>query len=294
MSIIDTPFKTTSKIPCLISQGVTTVIRYYNFTNSTTFPNKRLELSEAEALAAKGLQMAVVFQQRQNTASDFSDLKGFAAGREAFRHAQNSIGQPAGSGIYFSVDFDASTSEIRDNIIPYFQGVRRAFEQESGGNALYRVGVYGSGLTGTTLTNEGLIELVWLAMSRGFRGTRDALNAGAFNLAQQPPARTLCGMGVDFSDPNPNRPDFGAFTIDADVVVPVPLAGETAGTPHRVIARSGLRLREGPGTQFDVIGGLAFGQVVSVVSTSDGFAQVDVEGDGRLDGFASTAFLERV
>src|SRR5262249_23597894 len=153
--------------------------------------------------------------------------------------------------------------------IPYFQGVRRAFQQESGGNAQYRVGVYGSGLTSTTLTNEGLIELTWLAMSRGFRGTRDALDAGAYNLAQLPPARTLCGIGVDFNDPNPDGRNFGAFTIEVDAVVPVP--DTTVGNPHRVIARSGLRLREGPGTQFDIIGGLSLGQIVSVVSTTDGF-----------------------
>jgi hypothetical protein len=296
MSIIDTPFKTTDRIPCLKQQGVTTVIRYYNFTNSSVFPNKKLELPEAEALTANGLQIAVVFLQRQNSASDFSDLKGFAAGREAFRHAQNSIGQPSGTGIYFSCDFDASSSEIRNNIIPYFQGVKRAFEQESGGNAAYRVGVYGSGLTGNMLTSEGLVQLVWLAMSRGFRGTREALDAGAFNLAQVFPERTLCGIRLDFNDPNPNRPDFGAFKLDADVVVPTPVPAPvgTLGNPHRVIARSGLRLREGPGTQFDIIGGLGFGQVVSVASTSDGFAQVDVEGDGRVDGFASMSFLEPV
>src|SRR5215510_10075255 len=134
MSIIDTPFRTTSKIPCLKSQGVNTVVRYYNFSNSSVFPNKRLELAEAEALAANGLQIAVVFQQRQNRASDFDKSKGIAAGREAFRQAQNSIGQPAGSGIYFSVDFDAGNSDLNNNIIPYFQGVKEAFEQESCGN----------------------------------------------------------------------------------------------------------------------------------------------------------------
>ncbi|HJY29970.1 MAG TPA: DUF1906 domain-containing protein [Pyrinomonadaceae bacterium] len=223
MSIIDTPFRTTSSIPCLKSQGVKTVIRYYNFSNSSTFPNKRLELPEAEALAAAGLETAVVFQQRQNRASDFTELKGFAAGREAFRQAHHNIGQPSGSGIYFSVDFDASNSEINSNVIPFFQGVRRAFEQESGGNSEYRVGVYGSGLVSSRLTDKRLIELVWLAMSRGFRGTRDALEAGEFNLAQSPMERTLCGLGVDFNDPNPNRPDFGAFKIEVDAPVPVPV-----------------------------------------------------------------------
>ena len=292
MSIIDTPFNTRTSISCLKSRGVRTVIRYYNFSNSSVFPNKRLELPEAEALSANEMQIAVVFQQRQDRVADFSESKGFAAGRTAFRHAQHSIGQPTNSGIYFSVDFDASNSEITNNVIPYFQGVRRAFTEESGGNPEYRVGVYGSGLVSSRLTNEGLIQLTWLAMSRGFRGTRDALEAGEFHLAQRAPATQLCGLGVDFNDPNPARPDFGSFTIDTPVVPPGPVT--SIGEQHRVTARSGLRLREGPGSQFEIIGALRFGEIVSVVSTVDGFARVDVEGDGQIDGFASAAFLERV
>lgn len=291
-SIIDTPFNTESSISCLKSQGVTTVIRYYNFSNSATFPHKRIELPEAEKLAANGLQLAVVFQQRQNQASDFSEANGFAAGRAAFRHARQNIGQTEGSGIYFSVDFDASEAEVNGQIAPYFEGVRKAFQQESGGNSLYRVGVYGSGLTASLLTDRGLIELTWLAMSRGFRGTKKALQNGEFHLAQIAPEAKLCGLGVDFNDPNPNRPDFGAFTIATDAVAATPTSGMS--NKHRVIARAGLRLREGPGTQFDVIGSLSFGQIVSVASTTDGFALVDIEGDGRMDGFASSAFLERV
>ena len=263
MSIIDTPFNTRSQISCLSSQGVRTVIRYYNFSNSATFPEKRLELAEAQTLAAHGMQIAVVFQQRQNQVADFSASKGVAAGRRAYRHAQDNIDQPANSGIYFSVDFDASSSEIAQNIAPYFEGVKRAFDEESSGNPEYRIGAYGSGLVCTTLTQQGLITLTWLAMSRGFRGTREALSAGAFHLAQRFPDTTLCGLGVDFNDPNPDRPEFGAFTIDASS------DGSTAlpsvGTRHRVIARSGLRLREGPGTQFEIFGGLSLGQIVFVV-----------------------------
>src|ERR1051325_10636848 len=130
MSIIDTPFSTRNSIPCLKSQGVSTVIRYYNFSNSGVFPNKKLELPEAEALSANNVQIAVVFQQRQNKVEDFSELQGFAAGRAAFRHARHSIGQPTNSGIYFSADFDASNNEITNAVIPYFQGVRRAFTEE--------------------------------------------------------------------------------------------------------------------------------------------------------------------
>ncbi|HEU4511152.1 MAG TPA: DUF1906 domain-containing protein [Pyrinomonadaceae bacterium] len=227
MSIIDTPFKTTSKLACLRSQGVRTVIRYYNFTNSSVFPNKRLELAEAQAISANGMQIAVVFQQRQDRVADFSEAKGLSAGRTAFRHAKNNIGQPANSGIYFSVDFDASNSEITSNVIPYFRGVKRAFTEESGGTPEYRVGVYGSGLVSSKLTAAGLIQLTWLAMSRGFRGTRAALEAGQFHLAQRAPATELCDIGVDFNDANPNRPDFGAFSLAA--VVPAGPIGPVAG-----------------------------------------------------------------
>jgi hypothetical protein len=215
--IIDTPFKTTAKIPCLLSQGVQTVIRYYNFSNSSSFPEKRLERPEAEALIAHGLRIAVVFQQRQNQLADFSEAKGVEAGRRAYRHAQDNIGQPSGSAIYFSVDFDASGAEIENQVAPFFAGIKSAFAEESGGRVDYRVGAYGSGAVCASLTKKGLIELTWLAMSRGFRGTREALNAGAFHLTQRAPEATLCGLGVDFNDLNPNRADFGAFVALGEI-----------------------------------------------------------------------------
>ena len=213
MSIIDTPVNTTNKLACLKSKDVTTVIRYYNFRNSPQLPEKRLLRPEAQAIAAMGMKIAVVFQQGQNSAPAFSDAQGFKAGIRAFTYARDEIHQPTGSGIYFSVDFDASTAQTNDRIVPFFQGVRRAFSQESAGGPSYRVGVYGSGLVSSILTTKGLIELTWLAMSRRFHGTEDAIRAGKFHLNQLPPEKILCGLDVDFNDPNPARPDFGAFTL---------------------------------------------------------------------------------
>lgn len=292
MSIIDTPFNTRSSIQCLLSAGVRTVIRYYNFSNSSRLPQKRLELAEAQILAASGIQIGVVFQQRQDRAADFDKAKGFSAGREAYRYAQNSIGQPAGSAIYFGVDFDATNAVIAANIVPFFEGVKDAFAQESGGQPSYKVGAYGSGLTCGTLTQNNLIEFVWLAMSRGFQGTQAALAAGAFHLAQRFPDTKLCGLGVDFNDANPSRPDFGAFTLDVEVQPPFPETG--VGDRYRVTARHGLRLREGPGTQFDIVGVLRPGQIVFVVSIADQWARVDIEGDSQVDGFASAGLLEKL
>ena len=91
---------------------------------------------------------------------------------------------------------------------------------------------------------------------------------------------------------NPAMPDFGAFTIAADRPTLAMQAG--TGERYRLTARNGLRLREGPGSQFDIIGGLQSDQIVVVVSIAEGWALLDLEGDGRVDGYASAGFLERL
>jgi len=79
MSIIDTPWNTTSRLSCLAADNVKTIIRYYNFSNSQRLPEKCLTLAEAEAISARGINIAVVFQQRQDRAEDFSESRGFEA-----------------------------------------------------------------------------------------------------------------------------------------------------------------------------------------------------------------------
>jgi hypothetical protein len=70
--------------------------------------------------------------------------------------------------------------------------------------------------------------------------------------------------------------------VDADMV---------AGGRYRVIARNGLRLREGPGTQYDVIGELGDGQIVHRLAVDGDWIKVDSEGDGLADGFCHGAYL---
>jgi hypothetical protein len=60
---------------------------------------------------------------------------------------------------------------------------------------------------------------------------------------------------------------------------------------YRVTARRGLRLREGPGTEYDVVGSLSSRQIVTVLSTSNTWFQVDVEGDGLADGYCHSGYL---
>ena len=61
---------------------------------------------------------------------------------------------------------------------------------------------------------------------------------------------------------------------------------------HRVIARTGLRLRSGPGVEFDVIGGLGAGQSLDVIEVKGEWAMVDLHADGMADGYCHRGFIE--
>jgi hypothetical protein len=66
-----------------------------------------------------------------------------------------------------------------------------------------------------------------------------------------------------------------------------------ASTSNRfvVIARDGLRLRAGPSTDFNVLRTLPADTVVTVLSREGMWGLVDLEGDGRADGFLNLPFL---
>ncbi|UWM66002.1 glycoside hydrolase domain-containing protein [Enterobacter sp. CP102] len=293
MSIIDTPYNTKNIVSCLLREGVSTVIRYYNFSNSISFPEKRLTLPEAEMLSQKGIDIGVVFQQKQNEAGDFNYQKGFSAGRRAYRYARDDINQPVGSGIYFSVDFDATKKEITTAIVPFFEGIRDAFLKEKSESIEYDIGVYGSGFTAETLKKADLISLVWLAMSSGFQGTKAAQKSGAFNLNQQYPSGNICGIGVDYNHSNPDGRGIGTFRLP-HVQQQFQLSNTiTEKSQFKVIARNGLRVRRGPGVEFDVAGIVQKGTLLSVIKIEGQWALVDIEGDGMADGYVFAGYLEK-
>jgi hypothetical protein len=71
-------------------------------------------------------------------------------------------------------------------------------------------------------------------------------------------------------------------------------AARLAPGRYIVMARSGLKLRGGPGTNFPSERTLPVGTELTVVATSDtdpAWARVDIEGDGLLDGYVFASFL---
>jgi len=134
------------------------VARYYRTAESRWPP---LSASEAQQLSALGLKIVAVWESHSRKASHFTFSSGYSDAMEAYPQART-VGQPAGSAIYFAVDFNAQTLAPIDE---YFQGIAAGMTAASGGNARYAIGVYGSGMVCDELKRAGLAQYCWLSNS---------------------------------------------------------------------------------------------------------------------------------
>jgi len=279
--IIDTNHRTTAQLMRLADAGVSTIIRYY--ARFTSQPEKRLIRPEAEAILAAGMTIAVVHQAAGNSPGAFTHDSGVADATYARNYGANVIGQPEGSAIYFAVDFDASEADVSEGIIPYFRAVQ-SIVGAADRLPTYKVGAYGNGIVLQMLLDTGLVDFTWLSQSLGFSGTRGFRASNRWTLFQQLPSN-VGGLDVDVDDLNPAMIAFGAFDHLESLV--------SASSGLVVNARSGLRLRAGPGTNFDVQQVLPLGTPVLVVNRSGDYAALDLNGDGVIDGYVFAGYLSQ-
>jgi len=287
--IIDVPSSVEAVASQLAAGGVKTVIRYYNHENSQRLPSKCLTVSELRALHAAGLSVAAVFEQRAGAGGIIADLtaaSGEADARRALALASE-LSQPAGSAIYFAVDWDFVERAELDSIAAYFTAARSAI----GGR--HAIGVYGSGMVGRRLKGAGLVDHIWLAGSMGWSGTRSVLADGSWTLFQQQLDlhSPIGGFGYDGNTVNPAFTGFGQFGPDGPLETP---AGVATAALYRVIARSGLHLRAGPGDGFPVLDTLPPDTIVRGLGREGAWIKTDVQGDGQADGFMFETFLQLV
>ena len=141
--------------------GVGWIGRYYSYNHA-----KNLQASEAAAILAAGFNIVSIWEARGNLYSSFTEANGLREAAAALDQAQ-SLGQPAGTCIYFAVDFDASRAQIAMAITLYFKAVNEVLAGH------YLVGVYGSGLVCGSLADAGLAKFAWLAGATGWQGAQD-------------------------------------------------------------------------------------------------------------------------
>ncbi len=211
--VIDTNHNVTRKLAALKALGIETIIRYDNRLGP--HGEKQVKSDEARAIADAKMRLAIVYEGAGDKVSQFSEGLGYLDAKYSRQKAPER-GQPDGSAVYFAVDFDATAGQVESRIIPYFQGVKRAFEEEGGGADL-RVGVYGSGLVCRTVKKADLADLTWISCSMGWAESRAFLAAGDYTLRQHTP-KTIAGLDTDPNDINPDVTDIGDFVPPKDTV----------------------------------------------------------------------------
>ncbi|MGN9812570.1 glycoside hydrolase domain-containing protein [Micromonospora sp. BQ11] len=131
------------------------------------FLNKALKPGEPRTIVDAGLRLFPIFQYNGTQLGNFTYQKGYDQGKAAHQKAiEHSI--PAGTCIYFAVDYDALDVDIDSNIRPYFEGVKASL---SGLGNRYTFGVYGSRNVCTRISHEvGARWSLVSGMSWGYSG----------------------------------------------------------------------------------------------------------------------------
>lgn len=204
---IDLPTDASDVLNELKENRVDFVARYYR-TADSRWP--ALSASEARRLSSLGMKIVAVWESHSRSPEHFSYSIGYSDALAAYWQAR-ALGQPAGSAIYFAVDFNAQYLEPIDE---YFRGVAAAFTAASGGHPDYAVGVYGSGAVCETVKRAGLAQYSWL--SNSFAWT-DSTSYEDWNIRQG-------GQVPELSfnhDSDEAKDEYGAFQLADAVAAPV-------------------------------------------------------------------------
>jgi Domain of unknown function (DUF1906) len=211
---IDLPTDASDVLNELKESRVDFVARYYRQLESRWPP---LSASEAQRLSSLGLKIVAVWESHSRYPTHFSYSSGYGDAIEAYSQAKV-VGQPAGSAIYFAVDFDAYSLEPIDE---YFRGIAAGLAAAGGGKSDYTIGVYGSGAVCEAVKRAGLAQYSWLSNSIAWA---DSASYQDWNIRQGG-----ASPGLSFNhDSDEARDEYGAFEL-ADYSVAAPHGGTA---PH--------------------------------------------------------------
>lgn len=150
---------TSARLQTLLNGGYTFVARYLG-------GNYALTATEKTTITNGGLYIVSIWESGSPTSSSyFTTTQGTTDATNAITAAQ-AIGQPSGTPIYFTVDYDASDSDVSGAIKNYLKAVKSVFIDQG---YPYALGLYGSGAVLTYYKNT--FTYTWLAGATGWRGS---------------------------------------------------------------------------------------------------------------------------
>lgn len=121
-----------SKLATLKKEGLTFVGRYLK-------PNLYgMNKNEAKLISDGGLYVVSIYETYGYKVGYFTAKQGASDAPKSIASAET-LGQPENTPIYFAVDFDATKSELLNNIVPYFNAIAEQFKGKD-----QKIGCYGS------------------------------------------------------------------------------------------------------------------------------------------------------
>lgn len=121
---------TSATAQALKAAGVSYVGRYLGPETN----RKTMQASEAQTILAAGLNLWSIWETDPTRAGYFTATQGTSDAKTAAMYAE-SVGQPKGTAIYYTVDYDAQPRDY-PAVLLYFKAIRAA-------NNGYKVGAYG-------------------------------------------------------------------------------------------------------------------------------------------------------
>ena len=153
---------TESRLHTLVGGGYTFAGRYLNALSRRP--------AEVARISNSGLYIVSLYEWGSPTSIRYFTAEQGRTDAVRAIQAAGSIGQPDKTPIYFTVDYDASHSDITGGITQYLQAVKKVFE-DPGGERRYELGLYGSGAVLSYFKNT--YTYTWLAGAAAWRGSKN-------------------------------------------------------------------------------------------------------------------------
>jgi hypothetical protein len=217
---IDLPTDASDVLGELKTLPLAFVARYYR-DPASRWPT--LTASEAQRLSALGVKLVTVWEWHSRDPTYFSYASGYNDAIQVYRQAKT-VWQPAGSAIYFAVDFNAGAAALQQ-VDQYFRGVGAGLVAAGGGRPEYKIGVYGSGAVCVQVKAAGLAQYSWLSGSTAWDGT---LGYTDWNIRQAAQGARFGALSFNH-DANEARDDYGGFQLAGDDSTPPPVASAQPG-----------------------------------------------------------------
>ncbi|MDQ6597778.1 DUF1906 domain-containing protein [Bacillus salipaludis] len=181
---------------------------------------KTFDAAEAKVIQEAGLKLISIAQKSANFPGYHTKAQGIADAKDAEIFA-TLVGQPAGSAIYFAVDFDAKACHM-EGILDYVDGLNATLKN-------YKVGLYGSYAVMMSVKNK--VDYYWQTFAWSNGKVADHIH-----MHQYQNEVTVAGIAIDKND---IKKDPGAWD---EVVVPKTKSLKVDEIPAIHIVKAGENL----------------------------------------------------